>query len=327
MRKTKKISKKTVIVCTSVIVSVIVILCVAMFIESKLESGEFGNSYTNDDIVYFNDKEYVPKGNLQTFLVAGVDRTGEVTEQEYNNAGQCDFIALVIMDRNKKTYKILHINRDAMTNVPVLGLTGEKSDTIYAQIALSHAYGDGLEISCKNVLNAVSDYLYGIKIDDYMVLNIDAVGIINDMLGGAEVTLEEDFTKFDSEMQQGKTMRLNGEQAIIYTRYRYGVGDSTNVNRMSRQRQFIESLSVSAKSKMNSDNGIALKLFDSIDKYMVTSMNKSQFGGLANKLYSYENKGYVSIEGDNVKGEEFMEFYSDENDLKAKVIDLFYKEK
>lgn len=326
MRKAKKTSKPTVIVCISIIAVAIIGLFVAMFIESKSEGGIFG-IYNTDEVIYFDNKQYVPKSNLQTLLIAGVDRTGEVTEQEYNNAGQCDFIALVVIDRNHKTYKILHINRDTMTNVPVLGITGEETDRIYAQIALSHAYGDGLDSSCKNVLNAVSDYLYGIKIDDYIVLNIDAVGIINDSLGGVEVTLEEDFTEYDSEMENGKTMRLNGEQAIIYTRYRYGVGDSTNVNRMSRQKKFIESLSLSAREAMESDNQTALKLFDAIDKYMLSSMNKSQFGGLASKLYSYENEGYISIEGENVKGEEFMEFYPDENDLKAKVIDLFYKEK
>ena len=326
MHKAKNVSKKTFIICISIIVVVILGLIVTMVIQGNSnDSGNYG--YSAADVVYFNGGEYVPKGNIQTVLIAGVDRTGEVTEQEYNNAGQCDFLMLVVLDRNNQTYRVLHINRDTMTNVPTLGITGEKTDTIYAQIALAHAYGDGLKSSCQNTSDAVSEYLYGIKINDYMVVNIDAIGIINDSLGGVEVTLNEDFTEFDSEMTKGRTMKLNGNQAIIYTRYRYGVGDSTNINRMDRQKNYLNGLFNSSKAAMDADNETAVKLFDSIEKYMVTSMNKSQFGGLANKLYSYKNEGYMSIEGEAKLGEEFMEFYPDETDLKAKVIDLFYKEK
>lgn len=323
MRQNKKINQTTFIVCIAIIAVIVVGLIVAMFFESG--DGRSDYDYKKDDIVYYNDEEYLPKGNLYTLLIAGTDNTGKVEEKEYNNAGQCDFIALIIMDRSSKTYKILEINRDTMTNIPVLGLQGDKTDTVYAQIALSHAYGDGLKVSCKNVKNAVSDYLYGIEIDDYMIFNVDAIGLINDAVGGVEITLDEDFTEYDETMKKGTTLRLTGNQAIIYIRQRREVGDNTNVSRMSRQENYIKEFVPIAKAAMNENQQIAVEIFDSLQEYMVTSMNKSQFGGLANKMYSYENEGFVTIEGESVKGEEFIEFYPDANDLKAKVIDLFYK--
>ncbi|MDD6396244.1 MAG: LCP family protein [Firmicutes bacterium] len=323
MRQNKKINQTTFIVCIAIIAVIIVGLIVAMFFESG--DGRSDYDYKKDDIVYYNDEEYLPKGNLYTLLIAGTDNTGKVEEKEYNNAGQCDFIALIIMDRSSKTYKILEINRDTMTNIPVLGLQGDKTDTVYAQIALSHSYGDGLKVSCKNVKNAVSDYLYGIDIDDYMIFNIDAIGLINDAVGGVEVTLDEDFTEYDKTMKKGAKLRLTGSQAIIYTRQRREVGDNTNASRMSRQENYIKEFLPIAKAAMNENQQIAVEIFDSLQEYMVTSMNKSQFGGLVNKMYSYENEGFITIEGESVKGEEFIEFYPDEKDLKAKVIDLFYK--
>lgn len=323
MGKNKKISQPTFIICISVIAVIIVGLGIAMFFESRGVSSNY--DYTKDDIVYYKDEEYLPKGNLYTLLIAGTDNQGKVVEKEYNNAGQCDFIALLIMDRSSKTYKILEINRDTMTNVPVLGLQGNKTDTIYAQIALSHSYGDGLQTSCKNVKNAVSDYLYGIEIDDYMIFNVDAIGLLNDAVGGVEVTLDEDFTEYDKSMKKGITLRLSGEQAIIYTRRRKDVGNNTNESRMSRQENYIKVFVPIAKAAMDEDQQIAVEIFETLEEYMVTSINKSQFGGLANKMYSYESQGFVTIDGESVKGEEFMEFYPDENDLKAKVIDLFYK--
>lgn len=323
MHQNKKISQLTFIFCTAIIAVVIVGLVVAMLFESRGSGSDY--DYTKADIVYYNDEEYLPKGNLYTLLLAGTDNTGKVVEQEYNNAGQCDFIALIIMDRSSKTYKVLEINRDTMTNIPVLGLQGDKTDTVYAQIALSHAYGDGLKVSCKNVKNAVSDYLYGIEIDDYMIFNVDAVGLINDAVGGVKVTLDEDFTEYDETMKKGAELRLTGKQAIIYTRQRKEVGDNTNSSRMSRQEHYIKEFLPIAKAAMNENQQLAVEVFDTLQEYMVTSMNKSQFGGLVNKMYSYESEGFVTIEGESVKGEEFIEFYPDEKDLKAKVIDLFYK--
>ncbi len=325
MHQNKKISQRTFITCIVIIAVIIVGLVIAMFFESRGSISDY--DYTKADIVYYNDEEYLPKGNLYTMLIAGTDNTGKVVEKEYNNAGQCDFIALMIMDRSSKTYKVLEISRDTMTNIPVLGPQGDKTDTIYAQIALSHAYGDGLKLSCKNVKNAVSDYLYGVEIDDYMVFNIDAIGLINDAVGGVEVTLDEDFTEYDETMKKGTTLTLTGEQAIIYTRQRKEVSNSTNEYRMSRQENYIKGLIPLAKAAMNENNQIALDIFEMLEDYMVTSMNKSQFGGLANKMYSYDNQGFVTIAGESVKGEEFIEFYPDENDLKAKVIDLFYKKR
>lgn len=323
MHQNKKISRLTFIFCTAIIAVVIVGLVVAMLFESRGRGSDY--DYTKADIVYYNDEEYLPKGNLYTLLLAGTDNTGKVVEQEYNNAGQCDFIALIIIDRSSKTYKVLEINRDTMTNIPVLGLQGDKTDTVYAQIALSHAYGDGLKVSCKNVKNAVSDYLYGIEIDDYMIFNVDAVGLINDAVGGVKVTLDEDFTEYDETMKKGAELRLTGKQAIIYTRQRKEVGDNTNSSRMSRQEHYIKEFLPIAKAAMNENQQLAVEVFDTLQEYMVTSMNKSQFGGLVNKMYSYESEGFVTIEGESVKGEEFIEFYPDEKDLKAKVIDLFYK--
>ena len=323
MRQNKKINQGTFIVCIAIIAVIIVGLIIAMFFESG--DGRSDYDYKKDDVVYYNDEEYLPKGNLYTLLIAGTDNTGKVVEKEYNNAGQCDFIALIIMDRSSKAYKILEINRDTMTNIPVLGLQGDKTDTVYAQIALSHAYGDGLKVSCKNVKNAVSDYLYGIEIDDYMIFNVDAIGLINDAVGGVEITLDEDFTEYDKTMKKGAKLRLTGSQTIIYTRQRREVGDNTNVSRMSRQENYIKEFLPVAKAAMNENQQIAVEIFDLLQEYMVTSMNKSQFGGLVNKMYSYESEGFVTIEGESVKGEEFIEFYPDEKDLKAKVIDLFYK--
>ena len=50
-----------------------------------------------------------------------------------------------------------------------------------------------MESSCENTVDAVSDMLYGIKIDGYIAMNIDAIKVINHLAGGVPVTIEDDF--------------------------------------------------------------------------------------------------------------------------------------
>ena len=44
-------------------------------------------------------------------------------------------------------------------------------------------------------------------------------------------------------------------------------------------------------------------------------------------LHDYTFTGINTVEGEALKGEEFMEFYADEELLKQLVLDLFYEEK
>ena len=53
------------------------------------------------------------------------------------------------------------------------------------------------EASCENTLNAVENLLEGADIEYYVAMNMDAIGILNDALGGVTVTLEDDFTAAD----------------------------------------------------------------------------------------------------------------------------------
>ena len=86
----------------------------------------------------------------------------------------------------------------------------------------------------------VQKYLKNTPIDHYFAMSLDGISILNDFLGGIEVTLEDDFTVYDSEMVLGKTIRLSGKQAEIYLRNRYYIGDGSNKLRMKRQKQYLE---------------------------------------------------------------------------------------
>ena len=49
--------------------------------------------------------------------------------------------------------------------------------------------------------------------------------------------------------------------------------------------------------------------------------------GLMNRCAEYELEQIVSLEGENVRGEEFYEFYPDEKAMDALILQMFYAPK
>ena len=127
-------------------------------------------------------------------MVAGIDEYGPVVSSEsYNNSGEADMVSLLIFDETNETIHMLSLNRDTMLEIPVLGIGGKQAGTIHGQLALAHTYGSGLEDSAKNLRDTVSDFLYGLNINYYVTMNMDAISVLNDAVGGVRVTVADDF--------------------------------------------------------------------------------------------------------------------------------------
>ena len=278
-----------------------------------------------DDGLYLDGVRYAPKKGLETILLIGVDKYGDQTQEtSYNNSQQSDFLMLLVLDKENNTRAALHLNRDTMTEIPVLGVRGEAAGSITGQLALAHTYGSGGADSCRNTVDAVSGLLYGISIDHYVAFTMDAVGQVNDMAGGVTLTMLDDFSSVSPEMQQGAAVTLTGDMALAYVRTRYGLEDSSNLHRMERQRQYLTELSDVMTAKINADDGFLLKVLDAVSAYMVSDCTASQLSQAYDRWESYEDGGIYTMEGTAEQGAEFMEFYPDEAALRQLVAELFY---
>lgn len=275
--------------------------------------------------LYLNGAYYAPKKNLETVLLIGVDKFEDQTKtQSYNNNQQADFLALLVIDRENKRHTVLHLNRDTMTQLPVLGVRGENAGSITGQLALAHTYGSGGTDSCRNTVKAVSGLLYGVNIDHYIAFTMDAVGQINDLAGGVTLTMLDDLTSVFPEMQQGERVTLTGDMALAYVRTRYGLEDSSNLRRMERQRQYLTALAAAISEKTSADDTFMIKALEAISTYMTSDCTANQLSQLYERWESYADDGIRTVEGSTVEGEEFMEFYPDETALKQLVAELFY---
>ena len=277
--------------------------------------------------VYHNGKTYHYNPDLECYLILGVDQLGEAQASEgYNGGGQSDVILLYVADHTQKKTSLLQINRDTMTQVDVLGVRGDIVGTRYEQIALAHAYGTGLEDSCENAVRAVSRFLYDVKIDGYASIRMEALPVLNDLLGGVTVKIEDDFSQVDQILVQGEDVTLKGDQVLHFIRNRMDVGEGTNLERMVRHRTYLSAFQDVLETKMEKNSKILVQLYDAAMPYVVTDTGSGTISKLAQKCSDYESNGTLTIDGEAKQGEIYVEYYVDELDVKETVLELFYLE-
>ena len=213
-----------------------------------------------------------------------------------------------------------------MTPITILGVLGNRTDTRTERISLSHGFGKGKEDSCQLTVDAVSNLLYDEPIDFYIALSMDGISELNDLLGGVEVTLEDDFSSIDPSMTKGATLTLTGDQAEVFVRARMSVGVGTNESRMARQQLYMSEIQKKLKTQLQADSNWAGVLFDALEPYLTTNFSR---GRMINEAYAA--KDYTIEEPQQIAGEHsvdqegFMQFIADEDALQTIVLSIFYE--
>ena len=296
--------------------------------EWEKTSGQFPQHEFGDTTVVYDDKEYTLKESVETFLVIGLDKfDGEASADSYNNDKQADFLMLFVFDNEKKQCSAIHINRDTITDVNVLGLNGNKVDTQKKQIALAHTHGNGKDVSCRNTAESVSSLLLGMKVNHYVSATMDTVVKLNDLVGGVEVMVNDDFTGIDDTLIKGEKVVLMGDHALNFVRTRYGLEDDSNSTRMVRQQEYINGLYDKFRECAENDDEFIIKTSLELSDHIVSDRSVTQLQTLAQKFNDYEFLGIKDIEGESVAGEKFMEFHPNEKFVERMVIGLFYQPK
>ena len=278
------------------------------------------------DVVDVGGIPCIPKRNVRSFLIMGIDDTAEQGE-DYAMGGQCDVLDLMVIDYTNKTYRLLPINRNTICEVRWYDVDGEDLGTSEIQIAYAHAVGDGGAFSCENVVEAVSKYLGGVEIAYYMALDIAAIPKINQLVDGVTVTVEDDFSATDPTLVKGETITLTDKQAENFVRARMSMkDDDTNEARMRRQQAYLDALQSQMIEKAKADGKYAINVYDKLTPDMVTNMNGKAFSRLVNGLTECENLGPVEITG--AIGEDklgYATFEPDKESVRDAIITLFYR--
>ena len=279
--------------------------------------------------VQYKDKIYEYKEDILTFLVMGIDKNSDVKEvKEGTDGGQADALFLVVVDSTDKSIKIVGINRNSMTDIKIYDEKGEYVDTVKAQIAVQHGFGNGVEESCEYQKEAVEKLFYGLPIHGYAAVNMSAIPTINDAVGGVDVKVLEDLTRKDKSLVKDEQVHLMGKSAFWYVQYRDTSVFASADLRLARQKQYLNSFIAAAKKAAREDISVVLNLYQAVMPQMVTDVSLDEVAYLAPILldYRFGTDNFYMMEGEMVMGEKFEEFYPDETALYEMILEVFYEE-
>lgn len=325
-RQDKKRLYKGLGIAAGVLILGIAVIGVVLGMADHYRINSDSSTDSRETLTYKNET-YVKKGNLETYLIAGIDAPGKVEKvTEYDGTGQCDVLAVIVRDRSTDQCKLLSIDRNTITAVKSLDNDGTYLDTTDIQISLAHAMGFDQQVRAENTVDAVSHLLGDQTIDGYAMVNMGAIQVVNDMVGGVTVTIEDDFSDIDPSMKKGETVTLMGEQAEKYVRSRKEVADGSNQNRMSRQSNYEEAFKPAFRSKCAENSKFPLEVYHAMEDYMTTNISAKKFCRLAILISDDNQDEKVAISGTyGLDEDDWQTFTPDEDSLQEAILELFYQ--
>lgn len=280
-------------------------------------------SQADANTVEWKGKKYTYNTELTNILFLGVDKAEQINDSYApGNAGQADCIMLLSLDESAKQARILQINRNTMTEVDIYDVSGNYYTSMDSQLATQYGYSIGGASSSWAMEKTVSELLYNVPIDGYFSMDMSGIAEINDALGQVTVTMADDYTQIDPSFQKGASVKLTGEQAEEFLRYRDTDEFNSNEGRMHRQVEYVTAMLDTVRSAGSRQLYDILSPY--LDTYIVTDMDADQLNAFASYEYLTDEVSYLP--GETVQGEIYEEFYVDEEALQDQIIQTFYKE-
>lgn len=328
MAKNKLNKRKVIITALIIILCAVVAFSGFKIFDTVLTSPETPDDTTSSKkTVTIDGVDYFPRQDITVLMLMGIDERGEVkASNSYLNQGEADMVALAVFDEIDMSYSVLVLNRDTMMDIHVLGIGGKDAGTIFGQLALAHTYGSGLQDSCENTVRTVSDFLSGLTVDYYLSMNMDAIAILNDAVGGVTVNVVDDFSQVDSSIPMGQ-VTLNGEQALNFVHTRKDVSDQMNISRMERHQEYMENFVTAFNAKVKESDTFVLETYDEVAPYIVSDCSVNSLSSMLSRYADYTLREIVTPQGDNVLTDNYMEFHADKAQLEELVLRMFYTEK
>lgn len=210
-----------------------------------------------------DDKIGGPGSDIINVLLVGHDQAEEDQRPRSDSMILCTY--------HKKTKKLTMTSFLRDLYVPIPGHEDNRINAAYAE--------GGIDL-----LEKTLETNFGLHIDGGIEADFSQFADIVDLLGGVEIQLRQDEADYineatDSNLTEG-TQKLNGQQALIYSRIRSLDGDG-DFSRTNRQRKVLSSIMDICR-----DAGIPslLKLIDDVLPMISTDMSTGQLLSLALEL-------------------------------------------
>lgn len=326
------LSKRKIKVFGSVLIYILLLVILLFCVwkdanpENKTAFGSLEGRFLSDIVVMHDDEIYYYRENeITNYLVIGADRESADMDAGYQNGAQADFLIMLSVDRINRTITPVLLDCDTMTPVQTFDMNGHPSDTRMMQLRLAQTYSGEDSSGSINTAKAVEELLYGVKIDRCITADIAAVSLLNDAIGGVEVTLEADFTAYDPSFVKGATVRLYGEQAMYFMRDERTVADGTNVSGMMCQQQYMRSFLIQLQQRSKKDTQLLTGLMNAASEYMQSDTSPLMLLRDVRRYKDYLWQPILTLEG-SYTNDEFgsPEFWVNDNALQELVLERWF---
>ena len=323
--------------------AIVLLVCGAFFIrrlyyKSKhIVKGKYTDNGGAASELTYKGTKYGYNNDIETILLMGLDCVSLDEKPQYEGietkGPRSDTMVLLILDRKKKSVKVLPISRDSMTSIDVFDYSGNYQQTIKEHLCLQYAFAGGGQKSGEYASKAVSSLLYSVPIDLYCAVDRSTVSELADMVGGVEVTVLETLYDDDGNVRftEGETVTLKGQDAEDYIRLRFKDHSGGNDYRMQRQKQFLEAFLGKFTAKIKGRPKELFQAYNKLKKHMQTNVSAWDVLRLG---VIYRKAGREDIEFAMQPGETKLneagthdEFVVDEDAMYELVVKTFYKKK
>lgn len=329
-----------------VVIAVILIMAIQAKGQNRNDSMTGANEITNQTIettgaamtgnvekwqegtIEYNGEYYRYNNYIRSYLLMGIDSDEPVkTAEDSVSGGQSDAMFLLVVDAENETLSIISINRNTMTAVDVYDKDGKGLGIYQAQICTQHGFGDGKKLSCTRTVSAVKNLFYNIPISGYISINMGAIPILNDAIGGVEVEVLEDisYPKQNVNLSEGEVVKLNGQEAYYYVRGRDTNDFDSATNRLRRDEQYLVNFMNQLKNYSGGNAEMIAGIYESVSDYVVSSVD---FTSLVKDLIGYEFSENImyTVPGETRMGDKYEEYHVDEDEFYDLIIHIFYNE-
>ena len=271
-----------------IILIVLIVLCVLAAIPFYIINHKLGKidiekiNETPKELLIDEDKFKAPEKSEKDFvniLLLGID-----SRDTSKDPGRSDSMIIATLDKKHNKIKLTSLMRDTLVDMeghgPMEGLNQDR---------LNHTYAYGGPILTMKTINQNFD----MNIKNYVKVDFWGLEKIIDIVGGVNINVrDEEIPYINSYMTETSKIKkesstpikksglqkLNGRQAVAYSRIRY-IG--TDFERTERQRKVLTELFKALSKKGTLD---LYKIIDNALPYVETSLDKSEIISLSSAI-------------------------------------------
>ena len=295
--------------------------------ERQVEAGKSYNAGSGYRNIVFQGEKYHYNHRITSILFVGLDSEGDIDRlNKYSIAPRADSIALIALDEMHKKMPIIALNRDTMTRIRKYTLSGKDRGMYRDHLGYAYTYGDGGRVSCENICEAVSELLYGIPVNDYIVINRTSMITLSEIIGSVVVTVpNDDLTIYGEQYQKDAVVTIDASNLEFFVRTRDINKHYSNEGRMERQQAYINGAIERIRGIVKNNPQEAWEMVQTATKSVRTNITKARYLDLVRVMNHtvYKDKDYY-IPGGEHKVTDHDEFYPNEQELLQKVIEVFY---